>query len=116
VIEQDWPERPRRRIAEIVAAEREFFEKAWYDRHIIFRDKVERGQITVVSPDASVVNNRGRRIRRDVWEAGLRAAERIETRYGPHNLGPWSDFERGMISGKLSALRWVLGDEWEMLT
>jgi hypothetical protein len=116
VIEQEWPERPRRRIAEIVAAEHELFAKVWYDQHVALRDKVERGQITVVSLDAPAVNTRGRRIRRDTWEAGLRAAERIATRYGPHNLGPWSDFERGMIRGKLSALRWVLGDEWDMLT
>jgi hypothetical protein len=116
VIEQEWPERPRRRIAEIVTAEHELFEKVWYNQHIPFREKVERGQITVVEPDASAVNTSSRRIRRDIWEAALRAAERVETRYGPESLGPWNDFERGMLNGKLSALRWVLGDEWDMLT
>jgi hypothetical protein len=28
---------------------------------------------------------------------------------------PWNDFQRGMINGKLSAFRWVLGDELNML-
>lgn len=34
---------------------------------------------------------------------------------GEDNLGPYSDFEWGMINGKLSALRWVLGEDWDML-
>lgn len=31
------------------------------------------------------------------------------------NLGPWNDFDWGMLNGKFSALRWVLGDKWDML-
>jgi hypothetical protein len=26
-----------------------------------------------------------------------------------------NDFEWGMLNGKLSALRWVMGDDWDML-
>lgn len=43
------------------------------------------------------------------------ARHKVEERYGVYNLGPYSDFEWGMIDGKLSALRWVLGDEWDFL-
>ncbi len=38
-------------------------------------------------------------------------AKRAEEELGRDRLGPWSDFEWGMINGKLSALRWVLGDD-----
>ena len=45
----------------------------------------------------------------------LEAKRDAEKRFGKKNLGPWSDFEWGMLNGKLSALRWVLGDDWDML-
>jgi hypothetical protein len=54
-------------------------------------------------------------VQRDVWAGALKAARKVERRYGLENLGPWDDFEWGMINGKLSALRWVLGDEWDTL-
>ncbi len=54
-------------------------------------------------------------IQRGVWDLALRAAAKKEKQYGIENLGPWDDFEWGMLNGKLSALRWVLGDEWDML-
>lgn len=38
----------------------------------------------------------------------------MEKLYGD-KLQPMDDFEWGMLNGKLSALRWVLGDEWDML-
>jgi hypothetical protein len=56
-----------------------------------------------------------RTVQRDVWQGALKAAERVEREYGKENLGPWDDFDWGMINGKLSALRWVLGDQWDML-
>lgn len=50
-----------------------------------------------------------------VWERTLAAAKRMEDELGPDGIGPWSDFEWGMINGKLSAVRWMLGDDWDML-
>lgn len=54
-------------------------------------------------------------IQRNVWKGALAAARKVERKYGKKNLGPWDNFEWGMVNGKLSALRWVLGDEWDML-
>jgi len=36
-------------------------------------------------------------------------------KYPKSELEPHSDFDWGMINGKLSALRWVIGDEWDFL-
>jgi hypothetical protein len=43
------------------------------------------------------------------------AMREIEQRYGVDNVGPWDDWGWGFVHGKLSALRWVLGSEWDFL-
>jgi len=48
-------------------------------------------------------------------EQGLVTARDAVKRYGIENFGPWDDFEWGMINGKLSAIRWMLGDDWNQL-
>ena len=51
----------------------------------------------------------------EIWKGAIKAAKRVENKYGTKNLGPYSDFDWGMINGKLSAIRWILGEEWDML-
>jgi hypothetical protein len=32
-------------------------------------------------------------VQRDVWKGALKAARKVERRFGKKNLGPWDDFE-----------------------
>lgn len=115
MIEQEWVEEPRR-LTEIVKVIGELIDKVWYNRHQVTREKIELGETKIVEKETFPVKDHERRpIQRDVWEGALKGAAKVEKKYGLDNLGPWDDFEWGMINGKLSALRWVLGDEWDML-
>ncbi|WP_067623241.1 hypothetical protein [Alicyclobacillus acidiphilus] len=89
-----------RTVEEISGANTELLDKIWYDRHLSLKYRVRTGQETV-DPE--------------IWKGALKSARAVVRRYGRENLGPWTDFEWGMLNGKLSALRWVLGDDWDML-
>ncbi len=89
-----------RSIEEILEAEEEFFDKVWYGRHKLLELMIESGR---------------KKVDPEIWQAALRAAQKVEGKYGKEQLSSWDDFEWGMLSGKLSALRWVSGDEWDML-
>ena len=83
--ESDFPDETRSG-QEILTAEARFFDLIWYER--------ARGSVHPLGDD-------GRK--------------RVEATYDPDDLGPYNDFEWGMLNGKLSALRWVMGDEWDFL-
>lgn len=113
--EEEWTQEPRK-LTEILDALDELLDKIWYGRHRTRAYAVETGKIRIVE-EKDYPNGRydPNVIRKDIWDGALNAAARVEEQYGDENLGPWSDFEWGMLSGKLSALRWMLGDEWDML-
>lgn len=95
VIVEEKPRTP----SEIQAAEHEFFEKLWYQRHLSLRDRVKMGE----------------EVHPEIWEQAQAAAQRIRDTYGEGDLEIRSDYEWGMLRGKLSALRWVMGSEWDFL-
>ena len=96
LIVQDEFQEQLRTTEEICDAEQQFFHKVWYDRHQCLLERRELFQPHILKQAA-------------------KAATKLEKKYGKDNLGPYSDYEWGMINGKLSALRWVLGDEWDNL-
>lgn len=96
-------EAPIRDVKQILAAEAEFFDRIWYDRSLI-RERKDK--------------NNGLKRSADIIKGMLAARKRIEEKYGGRKalLSYYqNDFEWGMMNGKLSALRWVLGDDWDML-
>jgi len=85
---------------QIRVAEEEYFDKVWWNRHQIWKEKIAAGEEP--EPDPAL------------WATATQAAKRVEMKYHADDLG-WDDFEWGMVNGKLSALRWVLGDDWDFL-
>lgn len=109
--EFNWLEDDTRSLTDILSAIDEYCNKVWYNRHKCREYKIETGEVKVVPQgDMRLGNNI---IHEDIWERAKLEALKIESRY--EDTGPWDDFEWGMINGKLSALRWVLGEEWDML-
>ena len=116
MLEYSWNDDPRG-LAEILKAEDFLFHQVWYNRHWNLRTMIDQGKIKIVEKETpkQLRSRRDKTVQRNIWEGALKAARRAERTYGKKNLGPWTDFEWGMVNGKLSALRWVLGDEWDML-
>jgi len=106
-----------RPLSELIEAEDKLTTQIWYGRKWGIIGSVESGKQKRVSAEvlkASTPEQRQGLIMSEIWDGMIAAMKSAEERY-PSELGPWTDFEWGMLSGKLSALRWVLGDEWDML-
>ena len=110
MLEYEWTDESRQ-LDEIIDAVSELLDKIWYNRHQNLRIRIESSEIKLVDKDKGQRNV----CQRDIWKGAQKSAKKLRMKYGERNLGPWDDFEWGMLNGKLSALRWVLGDEWDML-
>jgi HJR/Mrr/RecB family endonuclease len=86
-----------RSIPDIIAAEKEMFDKVWYGRS----EKDPASAHPHLGPA--------------MIDKILAAQKRVEDTYGYDEVQPGDQFEWGLLSGKLSTLRWVLGDEWDNL-
>lgn len=108
--EYDFTEETRS-LQEILSAMDELVDKVWYNRHCSRAYHIEGGNIAII-PDGEERHGSDV-IHESIWKGALEAAAKVAAKY--EDTGPWDDFEWGMLNGKLSALRWVLGDEWDML-
>jgi len=110
-----------RSLSNILEATDRLTTQVWYNRHKNLEWAIRHGKRKIVSREEWEANCQKKKgygqthTIDNVWEGALRAGKRAEQKLGKGNFGPWDDFEWGMLNGKLSALRWVLGEEWDML-
>ena len=97
-----------RKLADIKDAENKYYEILWYERHKVL---VARGLIDKYL-------NSGESDKVEIAKKAIAKAKQVEEKYKDEydfNKNGYNDFDFGMINGKLSALRWVLGEEWDSL-
>lgn len=75
-------------------------EHLWYNLHQKREQRVANGE-EVIDPE--------------IWKGILKSAKRVEKKYGKENLWYLDQYELWMLCGKLSALRWLIGEEWDFL-
>ena len=90
---------PIRSVRQILAAEEELGTRLWYGRKRSAKQYRAEG-----TPE-------------DIIKGMLRGKRDAERRLGKKSLmaNMASDWDWGFLSGKVSAIRWVLGDDWDML-
>lgn len=97
---QEYPMIVRRGDGPVGDAEQEHWWKVWYHRHMETCRRVEDGDPSFTDEVKRVI------------EHSKKTARRIEREHGKRALKEMSDFEWGIEYGRLSALAWVLGAEW----
>ncbi|MEV4942211.1 PIN domain-containing protein [Streptomyces zaomyceticus] len=90
--EVDLLQEDTRSLLDIIEAQEEYFDRIWYTRNV-----------------SRMIEDPSRE------DLGRLSRERMERKYGAESLLPKDDWEYGFWNGKLSALRWVLGSEWDFL-
>jgi hypothetical protein len=97
---ETWPMILRRNDKEILETHQKFWDIRWWNHHQVWAAKVKSGNYTI--PKAQ----------KEIFQRAEKSARRIERKYGKKNL-ILDTYHWGLLSGRASALAWVLGAEWD---
>ncbi len=96
---KEWPLILRRNDKVILRAYNEYWDKVWWNKHQVWLKRIKTGKEPLTQE------------LKPVLERAKEAAKRIEKKYGKKNL-KCNDFDWGLLTGRMSALAWVMGAEW----
>jgi hypothetical protein len=101
---------------EVDAMVKNLWDQIWYYRFKVAEWQIKHKKMVIVEEE-TLEQRRGetrpRTISRAGWELWQESARRKAETLDPPYTGSLSDFEWGMLQGKMSALRWAGGEDWE---
>lgn len=121
ILYMDAYEEPPRDLSELLAAVDRLTTEVWHNRNMNTQWAIDHGKHWIVTKaewEAGVAKDRRYNQTHTVdtiWKGALKSRAKARKKLGEGNYGPYDDFEWGMVNGKLSALRWALGEDWDEL-
>jgi hypothetical protein len=114
-------EEPQRSMSEMLEATDRLRTEVWHNRNMNTQWAIDQGKHFIVSKEeweAGIAKDHRygqTHTIETIWKGALKSRSKARKKLGEGNFGPYSHFEWGMVNGKLSALRWVLGEDWDEL-
>ncbi len=100
ILREETPMILLRNDSAIREAYQEFWDKVWWSRNVVRLQRIASAHESLSETQLEALY------------PGNTVLRRIETKYGRENLG-WTEFEWGLLCGRMSALSWVRGAEWD---